>query len=62
MLIVNAQELSSIDQALKILKSKVFNTHLVKELRERQTYLKPSVKRREEISNAVRKEKILKSK
>jgi small subunit ribosomal protein S21 len=62
MLIVNAQELSSIDQALKILKNKVFNTRLVKELRERQTYNKPSVKRREEISNAVRKEKILTSK
>lgn len=62
MLIVNAQELSSIDQALKILKTKVFNTRLVKELRERQTYTKPSVERREVISKAVRKEKILKSK
>lgn len=57
MLIVDVKE-GSIDQALKVLKGKVLRTKLIKELRDRQTYEKPSVKRRKEILSAVRTSKI----
>jgi small subunit ribosomal protein S21 len=60
MLIINVRDGGSIDQALKILKNKVFKTQLIKELRERQTYEKPSVKRRKEVLNAARTEMIKK--
>jgi small subunit ribosomal protein S21 len=58
MLIINVRDGGSIDQALKTLKNKVFKTKLIRELRERQTYEKPSVQRRKEILNAARSEKI----
>jgi small subunit ribosomal protein S21 len=58
MLIINVKDGGSIDQALKTLKNKVFKTKLIRELRERQTYEKPSVQRRKEILNATRSEKI----
>lgn len=61
MLIVNVKDDGSIDQALKILKNKVIKTKLVKELRERQTYTKPSVRRRKEITDAQRRENYLKN-
>ena len=56
MLIINVKDGGSIDQALKVLKNKVFKTKLIKELRERQTYIKPSVRRRKEITDATRRE------
>ena len=56
MLIINVKDGGSIDQALKVLKNKVFKTRLIKELRERQTYEKPSVRRRKEITDATRRE------
>lgn len=52
MIIINVHELHSIDQALKILKNKTHKTNLIKELRERQTYIKPSVSRRKEVLDA----------
>lgn len=59
MIIVNVQEYHSIDQALKVFKNKASKTNLVKELRERQTYTKPSVKRRKEILDAKYREQIV---
>ena len=56
MLIINVKDGGSIDQALKVLKNKVFKTQLIKELRARQTYEKPSVRRRKEITDATRRE------
>lgn len=53
MLIVQLKDGITIDRALKILKNKVVRTKQVKKLRERQAFKKPSVKRREEILNAV---------
>lgn len=50
MIIVNVG--SSIEQALKQYKNKHSRIGVVKELRERQTYTKPSVKRRSEILKA----------
>ena len=60
MIIVNVQECSSIEQALKIFKNKISKTNLVKDLRERQKFTKPSIKRRKEILWARYREKIVK--
>jgi small subunit ribosomal protein S21 len=60
MIIVNVQECSSIEQALKFFKNKTAKTNLVKQLRERQTFTKPSIKRRKEILDARYREKITK--
>ncbi len=57
MIIVDVLKCKSIDQALKQYKSKHNKLGIVKELRARQEYVKPSVKRREEILNAVYKER-----
>ena len=59
MIIVNVQECSSIEQALKIFKNKISKTNLVKDLRERQKFTKPSIKRRKEILGARYREKIV---
>lgn len=57
MIIVDVSKHKSIEQALKHYKSKHNKLGIVKELRARQTYTKPSITRREEILNAVYKEK-----
>jgi small subunit ribosomal protein S21 len=53
MIIVPVKEGESIDKALKKYKRKFEKTGVVKELRERQKFTKPSVKRREEVLKAV---------
>ncbi|MBU0487866.1 MAG: 30S ribosomal protein S21 [Bacteroidetes bacterium] len=53
MIIVPVKEGESIDKALKRLKRKFEKTGVVKELRERQKFTKPSIKRREEVIHAV---------
>ena len=50
MIIINVG--NSIEQALKQYKNKHNKLGIVKELRDRQTYTKPSVKRRAEILKA----------
>lgn len=50
MIIVNVN--GSIEQALKQYKNKHNKIKIMQELRDRQTYTKPSVKRREEILKA----------
>ena len=57
MIIIDVSKCKSIDQALKQYKSKHNKMGIVKELCARQQYVKPSVTRREEILNAVYKEK-----
>ena len=52
MLIINVKEEESIDRALKRYKRKMRNTKIIKELRKRKTYEKPSVRRRNEILGA----------
>ncbi len=56
MLIVKVDK--SIEYALKVYKSKVQRTKQIQKLRERQEFVKPSVKRREEILKAQYVEKI----
>ena len=58
MLIVPVKEGENIERALKKFKKKFERTGIVKELRNRQHFIKPSVQRREEIKKAIYKEKM----
>jgi small subunit ribosomal protein S21 len=53
MIIVPVKEGESIDKALKKYKRKFEKTGTIKELRERQKFTKPSVKRRTEVLKAI---------
>lgn len=53
MIIVPVKEGENIDKALKKYKRKFEKTGVVKELRERQKFTKPSVKRRFEVLKAA---------
>jgi small subunit ribosomal protein S21 len=53
MIIVPVKEGENIDRALKKFKRKFEKTGVIRELRSRQAYVKPSVRRREEIKKAV---------
>ena len=52
MLIIEVKENESIDRALKRYKRKFRNTQILKEIRRRQQFTKPSVKRRNEVLKA----------
>ena len=52
MLIIEVKDSENIDRALKRYKRKVQNTRLIKEIRRRREFVKPSVKRRNEILKA----------
>lgn len=52
MIVVPVKEGENIDRALKKFKRKFEKTGVIKELRERQAFTKPSMKRREEIKKA----------
>lgn len=58
MIIVNVKENESLDKALKKFKKKYEKTGVLKELRERQAFTKPSVKRRMEMIHARYKESL----
>ncbi|OFY24909.1 MAG: 30S ribosomal protein S21 [Bacteroidetes bacterium GWF2_29_10] len=53
MIIIPVKEGENIDKALKKLKRKFEKTGVVKELRERQKFTKPSVIRRHELLKAI---------
>jgi small subunit ribosomal protein S21 len=53
MIIIDVTKFSSIEQALKVYKNKTNKIGTVRELRDRQEFVKPSVKRRAEIQKAV---------
>ena len=53
MIVIPVKEGESIDRALKKFKRKFERTGIIKELRERQAYKKPSVRRREEKLRAI---------
>ncbi|MBI1222365.1 MAG: 30S ribosomal protein S21 [Bacteroidetes bacterium] len=52
MIIVNVKENESLEKALKKFKKKYEKTGVLKELRARQAFVKPSVKRRHEVIRA----------
>jgi small subunit ribosomal protein S21 len=56
MIIVNVKENESIDKALKRFKKKFEKTGILKELRARTAFEKPSVRRRNEIIRAAYRE------
>jgi small subunit ribosomal protein S21 len=58
MLIINIKENESIDKALKRFKKKFEKTGVLKELRERTSFTKPSVRRRGEIIRAAYRQKL----
>ncbi len=58
MIIVPVKEGEPIEKALKKFKKKFEKTGVVKELRERQKFTKPSVKRREQIIKAAYREQM----
>ena len=58
MLIIDSKDCENIDKALKKYKKKFEKAKILVQLRERQSYTKPSVKRRGEILKAVYKQKV----
>mgnify|MGYP005831284543 CR=1 FL=1 len=57
MLIVNVKENESIDKALERFKKKFEKTGVLKELRARTSFEKPSVRRRNEVIRAAYRER-----
>ena len=57
MLIIEVKNSESIERALKKYKRKFNSTGVLKELRRRKHYTKPSIKRRDEMLKAVYKQK-----
>jgi small subunit ribosomal protein S21 len=58
MLIIDSKDCENIDKALKKYKKKFEKSRTLLQLRERQAYTKPSVRRRGEVLKAVYKQKI----
>ena len=56
MLVVKVEK-NNINRALKTFKRKFRNTQVLRELRERQHYTKPSLRKKVEKENAIRKSK-----
>ena len=61
MIIVQVKEGEVIERALKKFKKKFEKTGTVRELRERQKYTKPSVRKRETKKRAIYKQKMIES-
>lgn len=61
MLLVSVKEGESIEKALKKYKKKFEKTGVVRALRERSKFTKPSVKRRQTIIRAVYRENMFRS-
>ena len=59
MLIINVKENESIDRALGRYKRKVRDTRLMKEVRRRKSFEKPSISRRTQILKAIHKDQVL---
>lgn len=58
MIIVQVKEGENIERALKKFKRKFEKTGVIRELRSRKTFEKPSVKRREMINKAIYVQKL----
>lgn len=61
MIVVKIEGKETIEKALKTLKRKFDKQGIVKELRKRKNYEKPSDKKREEIRKTIRKDEWIKS-
>ena len=58
MLIIDARDSESLDKALKKYKKKFEKAGVLKQLRSRQAFTKPSVERRSEVLRAAYREKM----
>ncbi len=58
MLIIDSKDCENIDKALKKYKKKFEKSKTLLELRERQAFKKPSIRRRQEVLKAVYKQQI----
>jgi len=58
MLIIDSKDCENIDKALKKYKKKFEKSKVLLQLRERQSFTKPSVRRRQEVLKAVYKEQL----
>jgi small subunit ribosomal protein S21 len=58
MLIIDSKDCENIDKALKKYKKKFEKAKILLQLRERQSFTKPSVRRRGEVLKAVYKQKL----
>ncbi len=58
MIVINVKENESLDKALKKFKKKFEKTGVVKELRARQAFEKPCVRRRQQMIRAAYREKM----
>lgn len=61
MIIVPVKEGENIERALKKFKRKFEKTGVIRELRSRQAYIKPSIRRREEVKKAMYIQKLQQS-
>ncbi|MBS1773378.1 MAG: 30S ribosomal protein S21 [Bacteroidetes bacterium] len=59
MLIIDSKDCENIDKALKKYKKKYEKSRTLNQLRERQSFTKPSVKRRTEVLKAVYRQQML---
>jgi small subunit ribosomal protein S21 len=58
MLIIDSKDCENIDKALKKYKKKFEKAKVLDQLRERQSFIKPSVRRRGEVLKAVYKQQV----
>jgi small subunit ribosomal protein S21 len=59
MLIIDSKDCENIDKALKKYKKKFEKSKTLLKLRERQAFIKPSVKHRQEVLKAIYKQKLV---
>lgn len=59
MLIIDSKDCENLDKALKKYKKKYEKSRTLLQLRKRQAFVKPSVKRRTEVLKAVYKQELL---
>ncbi len=58
MLIIDSKDCENIDKALKKYKKKFEKSKVLLQLRERQAFIKPSIRRRTQVLKAVYKQNI----
>ena len=58
MMIIDSKDCENIDKALKKYKKKYEKSRILNQLRDRQSFTKPSVKRRFEVLKAVYKQQM----
>ncbi len=58
MLIIDSKDCENIDKALKKYKKKFEKAKILIQLRERQSYTKPSVRHRNQVLKAIYKQKV----